>query len=84
MPVLTSFLPPRHVESYIPALFKIWEAFNSQVLDDRMIELAGFLSEEHVAGLATGEGGAEWKAVGIWTDKQFSTLVGKCLNSMSE
>ncbi|KAH7104315.1 ARM repeat-containing protein [Auriculariales sp. MPI-PUGE-AT-0066] len=83
VPVLTSFLPPRHIESYIPALFKLWEAFNSQVLDDRMLEFAGMLSEEHVAGKATGDGGAEWKAVGIWTEEQFATLIGKCLNSMN-
>ena len=61
VPVLTSFLPPTHTHLYLPALFRLWEAFNSSVVDDRLIELVGDLSEEHVAGKSVGEGGAEWK-----------------------
>lgn len=47
----------------------------------------GNLAEEHVAGKAGeagSDGGAEWRDVGIFTDEQFTFLVGKCLNSMSE
>ena len=87
VPVLTSFLPPTHVHLYLPALFKIWEAFNSHIVDERLLDVMGTLAEEHVAGKA-GEagpdGGAEWKDAGIFTDEQFTFLVGKCLNSMSK
>jgi proteasome activator subunit 4 len=86
IPVITSFLPPTHTHLYIPPLFKLWEAFNSSVMDDMLLELAGELSEEHVggkAGLAGEEGGAEWKDVGIWTENQWTLIVGKGLGSMS-
>ncbi|KAH9937428.1 ARM repeat-containing protein [Fomitopsis serialis] len=83
MPVMTSFLPPTHSHLYLPSLFKIWEAFNSSVIDDRMIDLCGSLSEEHVAGKAgDAEGGAAWQDIGIWTEPQFQFLAGKALNSM--
>lgn len=84
-PVLTSFLPPSHTHLYLPALFKLWEAFNSSAMDDRLLEMFGELSEEHVAGKFgnAGEGGADWKDVGIWTDIQWNTLIGKGLGSMN-
>ena len=86
LPVLTSFLPPTHTHLYLPALFKIWEAFNSSVMDDRLLEMCGELSEEHVSGTAgdAGQGGAPWKDVGIWTESQWATLVGKGLSSISK
>lgn len=86
IPVLTSFLPPSHTHLYLPALFKLWEAFNSSVMDDRLLELAGDLAEEHVAsvdGVFGSEGGAKWKEVGIWSEEQWNLLVGKGLASMS-
>lgn len=54
-------------------------------MDDRLFEMFGELSEEHVAGKFgnAGEGGADWKDVGIWTDAQWNTLIGKGLGSMS-
>lgn len=85
VPVLTSFLPPTHTHLYLPFVFKIWEAFNSGVIDDRFLELCGDLSEEHVSG-PTGEadeGAATWKDIGIWTEAEWNTLVGKGLGSMS-
>jgi proteasome activator subunit 4 len=86
IPVLTSFLPPTQIHLYIPSLFKLWEAFNSNVTDERLIEMCGELSEEHVAGkpinLEDGYG-AEWKDVGIWTESEWAVLVGKALASMS-
>ncbi len=87
IPVLTSFLPPSHSHTYMPMVFKLWEAFNSSVIDDRFIELCGELSEEHVAGQFSeygAEGAAEWKTVGIWSEAEWTFLIGKTLGSMSE
>ncbi|EEB97270.1 hypothetical protein MPER_03453 [Moniliophthora perniciosa FA553] len=81
IPILTSFLPPKNFRLYIPPLFKIWEAFNSSVLDDRLLELAGDLSKENLIGRASE--GVEWKDVGIWTDSEWNMLVGKGLGSMN-
>lgn len=86
VPILTSFLPPTHTHVYMPALFKIWEAFNSAIVDERMINLVGELSEEYVAGTAGDagpDGGAPWKDVGIWTEDEWTVLIGKALGSMS-
>ncbi|KAG6869165.1 hypothetical protein C0993_012264 [Termitomyces sp. T159_Od127] len=85
VPVLTSFLPVTHTYLYIPALFKIWEAFNSSVVDDRLLELAGSLSEEHLAGIdrEAEKSGVQWKDVGIWTLAEWQVLIGKGLNSMN-
>lgn len=83
---MTAFLPPTHTHLYMPVFFRLWEAFNSSVLEDRLLELCGELSEEHVAGKygdAGEEGGAEWKDVGIWTEAEWTELVGKALGSMS-
>ncbi|KAF8887975.1 hypothetical protein CPB84DRAFT_1684385 [Gymnopilus junonius] len=86
LPVLTSFLPPTHTHLYLPTLFKIWEAFNSAVMDDRLIELCADLSEEHVSGFSGDaglEGGATWKDVGIWKQTEWNLLMGKGLGSMN-
>lgn len=64
-------------------LFKIWEAFNSNVADERLLEFFGDLAEEHVAGTAGDDGGIPWQDVGIWTSDQWNTLIGKCIPSMS-
>ena len=86
IPVMTSFLPPTHTHLYLPTIFKLWEAFNSSLLDDRLIEFMGELSEEHVAGTIGNvgvEGGAQWKDVGIWSETEWTVLMGKALGSMS-
>ncbi|KAL7285729.1 hypothetical protein ACG7TL_000834 [Trametes sanguinea] len=78
VPVLTSFLPPSHCHLYMPMVFKLWEAFNSSVIDDRFIELCGELSEEHIAGPHSefgADGTAEWKTVGIWTEAEWTFLM---------
>lgn len=85
IPVLTSFLPPSHPHLYLPVVFKLWEAFNSFSMDDRFLELAGNLAEEHVAGKAGNfgeEGGAQWKDVGIWSEEEWTLLVSKGFESM--
>ena len=76
---MTSFLPPFDIHLYVPVLFKLWEAFNSEVLNSRLIELCGELSEEHRTGTVV-----KWKDVGIWTDAEWTVLVGKALGSMSK
>jgi len=64
-------------------LFKLWEPFNSSAMDDRLLDLAGSLAEEHVAGFNQEKGGAEWKDVGIWSQTEWNVLMGKGLGSMS-
>jgi proteasome activator subunit 4 len=86
IPVMTSFLPPIHTHLYLPTIFKVWEAFNSSLLDERLIEFVGDLSEEHVAGTSGKvgvEGGAQWKDIGIWSESEWTVLMGKALGSMS-
>ncbi|KAG6381418.1 armadillo-type protein [Boletus reticuloceps] len=85
IPVLTSFLPPSHPHLYLPVVFKLWEAFNSFSMDDRFLELAGNLAEEHVAGKAGNfgeEGGAQYQDVGIWSEQEWNLLVSKGFESM--
>ena len=68
-------------------IFRLWEAFNSALMDDRFIELCGELAEEHIAGQygeAGPEGAAEWKTVGIWSEAEWVFLTAKTLGSMSE
>ncbi|KAJ7129977.1 hypothetical protein C8R43DRAFT_1025251 [Mycena crocata] len=84
-PVLVSFLPPTHIHLYLPTLLAFCKAFNSTIIDERILELAGELSEEHVAGAAGPageEGGAKWKDIGIWSEGDWNFLVGKGLTSM--
>ncbi|KAJ7456643.1 hypothetical protein FB451DRAFT_1276697 [Mycena latifolia] len=84
-PVLVSFLPPTHIHLYLPTLLAFSKAFNSTLIDERILELAGELSQEHVAGAAGPageEGGAKWKDIGIWSEADWNFLVGKGLTSM--
>ncbi|CEL52206.1 Proteasome activator complex subunit 4 OS=Xenopus laevis GN=psme4 PE=2 SV=1 [Rhizoctonia solani AG-1 IB] len=83
--VITSFISPSHPDIYLPALFKIWEAFNSTVVDDRLIHVMGNLAEEHCAGKdgRWGEGSTERRDTGIFTEQQWTLLMSKCLGSMS-
>ncbi|KAJ7071512.1 hypothetical protein C8F01DRAFT_1110832 [Mycena amicta] len=84
-PVLVSFLPPTHAQLYFPTLISFCKGFNSTILDERILELAGELSEEHVAGAAGPageEGGASWKDIGIYTEADWNFIVGKGLTSM--
>ncbi|KAJ3843176.1 hypothetical protein F5878DRAFT_605646 [Lentinula raphanica] len=85
VPVMTSFLPLTHSNEYLPFIFKLWEAFNSGILDERFLELAGELSEEYIAGPAEEDvtGKAAWKDIGIWTENQWDVLIGKGLGSMN-
>src|SRR5882762_8051939 len=80
--VMTAFLPPTHIHLYLPALLSFWRrGFNSTASNDRMVELLGSLSEEHVAG-ACKEGSPEWQAVGIWSEDEWSFIVCKAFEVM--
>ncbi|KAH8835430.1 hypothetical protein DL96DRAFT_1675460 [Flagelloscypha sp. PMI_526] len=86
IPILTSFLPPTQTHLYIPVLMRLWEAFNSSIIDDRLLDFLGQIVEEHVAGkagLVAPEGGAEWKDVGIWSSSEWNFIIGKGFNAMS-
>ncbi|KIY51336.1 hypothetical protein FISHEDRAFT_37321 [Fistulina hepatica ATCC 64428] len=83
VPVMTSFLPPTHVYHYWPLFYRLWEAYNSASVDDRMLDLVGELAEQHVAGTASGDGGAPWKDVGIWSQEEWDFIVGKGFGTMS-
>ncbi|KAJ7462735.1 armadillo-type protein [Mycena galericulata] len=75
-PVLVSFVPPTHIHLYLPTLLAFSKGFNSTIIDERILELAGELSEEHVSG-AAGSAGEEGGAKPTW-----NFLVGKGLTSM--
>jgi proteasome activator subunit 4 len=84
--VLTSFLPQSHADTYLPAIFKIWEGFNSAFVDERFMELAGNLSRDHISGPEGQygkDGTVHWKDVGIWSNDQWNLLTSKGLNMMS-
>ncbi|TFK23084.1 ARM repeat-containing protein [Coprinopsis marcescibilis] len=83
VPTMTTFLPSTNSKLYLPALFKVWEGFNSSIVDDRMLELCAELSEDNVSGIEgeAGDYASEWKVVGIWTEWQWNLLAGKCLSS---
>jgi proteasome activator subunit 4 len=77
LPVLTSFLPPFNIRTYVPVLFHLWQAFNSSAIDDRLLDLMSDLAEDNI------ENDAEWKDVGIWTHDQWRFMAAKMLESMS-
>ena len=72
IPVMTSFLPAANPHLYMPTFFRLWEAFNSSIIDDRLLDTCGMLSEEFVASKSgdAGETAAEYKDVGIWTEAE--------------
>lgn len=45
---MLSFLPLSHPQSYLPALFRLWDSANSYVYDDRMLQFLSQLAEMHV------------------------------------
>jgi proteasome activator subunit 4 len=77
VPVLTSFLPPTNIRAYVPALFALWRAFNSSVIDDRLLEFFADIAEEQA------ESADEWREIGLWTEAEWTFLSSKMLNSMS-
>ncbi|KAL5535214.1 BLM3_1 [Sanghuangporus sanghuang] len=45
---LLAFLPQSHPQSYLPMLFRMWEAINSYNYDERMLNFLAQLAEMHV------------------------------------
>ena len=44
----THFLPTSHPQYYLPAVFKLWEAFNSEIWDGQWLDMMCRLSIKHV------------------------------------
>lgn len=45
---LLTFLPQSHPQTYLPMLFRMWEAVNSYNYDERMLNFLAQLAEMHV------------------------------------
>jgi proteasome activator subunit 4 len=82
VPVITSFLPPTHSSTYMPALFTIWRSFNSGVIDERIMERCAYLAEENLS-IESGDGNAAWKDVGVWTTEEWNFLIARGSGFMS-
>ena len=46
---LVHFLPLSHPQRWLPAMFRLWESFNSSLFDDQMLDLLARLAEMHVS-----------------------------------
>ncbi|KAN0063131.1 Proteasome activator BLM10 [Thecaphora frezii] len=46
---LVHFLPISHPQRWLPAMFRLWESFNSSLFDDQMLDLLARLAEMHVS-----------------------------------
>ncbi|KAF5374850.1 hypothetical protein D9758_000077 [Tetrapyrgos nigripes] len=46
---LLTFLPLTHPQPYLPMLFRMWEAINSYIYDERMLDFLAKISEMHVS-----------------------------------
>ncbi|GAA5895195.1 proteasome activator BLM10 [Sporobolomyces salmoneus] len=44
----THFLPTSHPQYYLPAIFKLWSAFNSEIYDEQFLDFAERLSFQHL------------------------------------
>ena len=45
---MLTFLPLSHPQSYLPLLFRQWEAVNSYIYDERMLQFLSRITEIHV------------------------------------
>ncbi|PWZ00606.1 hypothetical protein BCV70DRAFT_199880 [Testicularia cyperi] len=45
---LVHFLPISHPQRWLPAMFRLWESFNSSLFDDQMLDLLARLTQMHV------------------------------------
>ncbi|CAO1625770.1 unnamed protein product [Sympodiomycopsis kandeliae] len=50
---LCHFLPLNYPQTWLPAMFKYWETFNSHYVDEQMLHLLGRLAEYHLEGVSS-------------------------------
>ncbi|KAF8187815.1 hypothetical protein K438DRAFT_1972516 [Mycena galopus ATCC 62051] len=70
IPEMLATVMPLVTRNTIIGMFPVF-AFNSTIIDKRILELAGELYEEHIlgaAGPAGEEGNAKWKDIEIWSE----------------
>ncbi|KDQ20580.1 hypothetical protein BOTBODRAFT_169318 [Botryobasidium botryosum FD-172 SS1] len=86
--ILVGFLPfkPSVAHLYVPALFSIWESFNSAIIEDRVVTVSAILVKNQMTILTQGkaekEGLMQWKDVGVWTESEWRRLMRLCSGSM--
>lgn len=81
---LVHFLPLAEPQSWLPAMFRLWETFKSSLFDDQMLDHLARLAEHHLTEpgeLAPGDKPQLWQETGIFTDAQFALIMSKCLRS---
>lgn len=83
--LLVHFLPLDAPQSWLPAMFRLWETFKSSLFDDQMLDHLARLAEHQ---LAHGDGAVRddgkpvlWHETGIFSDVQFALIMTKCLRS---
>ncbi|KAF8162148.1 hypothetical protein K438DRAFT_1776039 [Mycena galopus ATCC 62051] len=54
VPGFCVFFPPTHIHLYLPTLLAFAKAFNSTIIDERILEFAGELYEEHILDVPVG------------------------------
>ncbi|SRR5258708_6854619 len=77
-----SLLPPNNIQLYLPIFFRIWEAFNSTQLDERMLDISASLVQECVCAELESSSGSIWRDVGIFTTEQWAKICRTALVSM--
>lgn len=53
---LVHFLPISKPQRWLPAMFKLWESFESSLFDDQMLDLLARLAEMHIDPAASSDG----------------------------
>lgn len=88
---LVHFLPLSQPKRWLPAMFKLWDSFESGMFDDQMLDLLARLTVIHCnPELAGHERGADdempnqdalWQEIGLLTKEQFALVMTKALRS---
>ncbi|PWN28316.1 hypothetical protein BDZ90DRAFT_250757 [Jaminaea rosea] len=86
---LVHFLPLSKPQRWLPAMFKLWDCFESGLFDDQMLDLLARLAILHAnpeisqsedSGTVSPQRGL-WKEVGLLTKEQFAMIMTKALRS---
>ncbi|KAK0534618.1 Proteasome activator BLM10 [Tilletia horrida] len=59
--LLVHFLPLSHPKKWLPAMFRLWESFNSSLFADQMLDLLARLSTHHIRDPARMNSEPHWK-----------------------